>query len=66
MPNGFKPCPLDSNDGFKREHVELSPSMWNYERIISTTIMPMATKLGKVVTYHEWLPPIKSHDSLIT
>ena len=28
--------------------------------------MPMATKLGRVVTYYEQLPPIKSHDSLIT
>ena len=28
--------------------------------------MPMATKVGRVVTYHEGLPPIKSHDRLIT
>ena len=28
--------------------------------------MPIATKLGRVVTYHEGLPPIKSHDPLIT
>ena len=27
--------------------------------------MPMATKLGMVVTYHEGLPPIKSHYPLI-
>ena len=26
--------------------------------------MPMATKLGRVVTYHEELPSIKSHDPL--
>ena len=26
----------------------------------------MATKPGKVVTYNEDLPPIKSHDPLIT
>ena len=28
--------------------------------------MPMATKLGSLVTFHEGLPPIKSHDFLIT
>ena len=27
---------------------------------LSTTTMPMATKLGRVATYHEVLPPIKS------
>ena len=31
---------------------------------ISTTTKPMATKFGRVVTYHERLPPIKSHDPL--
>ena len=28
--------------------------------------MPVATKLGRVVTYHERLLLIKSHDALIT
>ena len=28
--------------------------------------MPMGTKLGRVVTYHEGIPPIKSRDPLIT
>ena len=28
--------------------------------------MSMVTKLGRVVTYHERHPPIKSHDFLIT
>ena len=28
--------------------------------------MPMATKLARVVTYHEVLALIKSHDTLIT
>ena len=28
--------------------------------------MPMPTKLGRVVTYNEELPPIKSHDPLNT
>ena len=33
---------------------------------IFTITMPMAIKLGRVVTYHEWRPPIKSHDPLMT
>ena len=28
--------------------------------------MPLATKHDKLVTYHEGLPPIKSHEPLIT
>ena len=28
--------------------------------------MPMVTKFNRVVTYREELPPIKSHDPLIT
>ena len=28
--------------------------------------MPMATKLGRLVTYYEGFPPIISHDFLIT
>ena len=28
--------------------------------------MLVATKLGRVVTYHQGLPPIKSHNLLIT
>ena len=28
--------------------------------------MPMGTKLDRVVTYHEGIPPIKSRDPLIT
>ena len=28
--------------------------------------MPMATKLGKMVTYHDGLLAMKSHDPLIT
>ena len=33
---------------------------------ISTTAMPMATKLARMVTHHEGLLPIKSHDTWIT
>ena len=32
---------------------------------ISNTIVPMATKLDRMVTYHEELPPIKLHERLI-
>ena len=45
------PCTLEINitDGSKQ---------WHVESCLLTT-MPMATKLGKVVTYHERLPTIK-------
>ena len=60
MACAFKPCPLEtnSNDGFKQEHVESCSS--TTKKTFSTTIVPMATKLGKVVTYREGLPSIKS------
>ena len=32
----------------------------------STTRVPMATKLGRMITYLDGLLPIKSHDPLIT
>ena len=32
---------------------------------ISTATVPMATKLGRMVTYRDWLLPIKSHGTLI-
>ena len=35
-------------------------------KIISTTAMPMATKLCRGVTYHKGGPPIKSHGPWIT
>lgn len=41
---------------------------WVFKRAckhISVTTMPMATRLGRVVTYHGWLPPIKLHGPLI-
>ena len=50
---------------------DLSKSMYNFalqhhlKYYMSTTKMPIATKLGKIVTYHEGLLPIKSHDFLI-
>ena len=61
----FKPCPLEikSNSGLRREHLESSSSATENVTITTATI---ATKLDKVVTYHEGVPPIKSHDPLIT
>ena len=35
-------------------------------KLIIITRRPMDTKLGKVLTYRESLPPLKPHDSLIT
>ena len=36
------------------------------ENHISTTRVPMATKLFRMVTYLDWLLPLKLHDPLIT
>ena len=68
IPYAFKPCPVEinSNIGFKQIlwiYVEFCSS--NTKSITPTT-MPMTTKLGRVVTYHETLQPIKSYDPLIT
>ena len=38
----------------------------NYNHYISITRVPMATKLGKMITYLDWLLLIKSHDPLIS
>ena len=62
----FKPCVLGIN-----WRANWSKSIWNLalqalETFIFTTIMPMATKLCRVVIYHEGLPSIKSHGPLIT
>ena len=51
---------------------DLSESLWNLAfqplKNISTTTMPMATTptLGRVLTYYDGFPTIKSHDPLIT
>ena len=51
------------------------PHLWYYYRIcrnahviwaVFTTTMPVVTKIGRVVTYHEGLPFVKSRDILIT
>ena len=56
-------CSLEihSSGGSKRGQ------MWNLafnykRRYISTTTMPMATKVGRMMTYHEGLTTEKSHD----
>ena len=38
----------------------------NENRYIATATVPMATKLGRMVTYLDGLLPMKSHDPLIT
>ena len=38
----------------------------NKKHYLSTNTMPMATKLGRVVTYNEESPSIKSQDPMIT
>ena len=38
----------------------------NHWKYISITTLPVATRLSRVVTYHDGLPLIKSHDPLIT
>ena len=38
----------------------------NIEETFTFLFLPPRTKLGRVVTYHEGLPPIKSHEPLIT
>ena len=44
-------------------HVVLWGHVTNWN--ISTTSLPMATKLGRMRTSLEWLLPIKSHDHII-
>ena len=53
---------INSNGGIKGGYVESCPST---TKNISTTTMPMVTKRGSVVTYHEWFLPSQPHDPLI-
>ena len=39
---------------------------FNHNKHIFAITMPVVTKLGRMVTYHEGLPSIISHDLLIT
>ena len=65
MSCAFKSCVLEinSNGGFKQQHVESDSS--TSKTIVSPLPQCLATKRVRVVTYHEGLPPIKSHDFLI-
>ena len=40
--------------------------MTNVNYYIFNTKVPMATKLGRMITYLDWPLPIKSHNPLIT
>ena len=48
------------------DHVVLGDHVRNWNHYISTTTMPMTTRVGRVVTYLEWLLPVMSHDHMIT
>ena len=54
---------INSNGKFKQGHAESFP-LTKKKNIFFTT-MPVATKLRSVVTYHEGVPPIKSHALII-
>ena len=53
----------NSNGGIKRKSGIL---LFNHEKHICNTRLPMATKLGKLVTYVKKFPAIKSYDPVIT
>ena len=57
------PCALEinSNDGFKQGHVESYPSTNKNIMFPLPQCMPLATKLSRLVTFEESLPPMKSH-----
>ena len=48
------------------EHVFLRDHMTNWRHNIFTTTMSIPTQLIRVLTYHEGLPPVKTHNPLIT
>ena len=48
------------------DHVVFWGRLTTWNHYISITTMPMATKLGKLVTWHEGLPPIMLLDPLVT
>ena len=59
------PCASEiySNGGFKQACAVFLFNHWKY---ISAATMLMVITLGRVVIYHESLPPINSHYSFIT
>ena len=65
MPCKFKLCPLDTMADLS-ESVLWNLSLQPLKQYTSTIAMPMTTKLGRVVTYHDRYLPIKLHKPLIT
>ena len=61
MPCVFMPCALDINSKIRVCGMLLINHQKHH---ISTTAIPMATKLCRMVTYNEDFSPIKSHDTL--
>ena len=61
------PCALEINSksGTKRGHVESFPSINHNKQHISTTTIPIATKLGRVVTCFDGLLPKMSDGHFI-
>ena len=51
-------------EGF--DHVVFKGDVTNENHYISSTRLPMATKIGQMVTYLDKILPIKSHELLIT
>ena len=47
------------------DHVVLWDDVTNSNHYISTTTMPMTTKLGGMLPYLEWILPNKSYDHII-
>ena len=48
------------------DHMVLQGHETNKNHFMFTTIVPLATKLGTMITYLDRFLPLKSHDSLIT
>ena len=47
-------------------HGDFQDHVTNQNHDVSTTAMPIAPKLGRMITYLDGRPPIKSNESLIT
>ena len=60
------PEDLSTIKSINTDHVVLQSHMINQNRYISTTRVPMATRLDEMLTYFEWLQSIYSPDPLIT
>ena len=60
------PCDLEINSKGRSKSGHVEFALQPLKHHISTAAMHMAFKLDRVVTYDDGLPPIKSHDLLIT